>query len=701
MRIRCRYRVVRVSPLFEFILVLSLLSGASTINAQSPTGTPERWIRYYDFAGTISAIQETSDGSYVAFIGSTDLPLLAVDAKGLVRFAKRINPGWGPPAHLAVAGDGGCVFMGMYWHPGEFAIGLEKLDAQGNVQWDRYLFGGMDLFRHPQAIVSVLGGGYVTLEHRQTNGSEPPLYNPWVVATKTDSLGYILWQRQYPADWSVRGVAATSDGGVVITGRANGGASHPGVWVMKLNSSGDTSWSKVYSIESGAYGTSIVESTDGGFIVGAVTTAFGSSDPYAWVIKLNGDGDLSWHKVLLVHAGATSVAERSGLLVVSAGGTVIRLNPTGGLVWAKTYGVFEPGPVIATSDGGFLVGGQHQGSYVALLKANSNGDVTPLCAGNSESIELADCTAEGDDALVESTPAPGYSADYATFLQPVPQQATVVCESVDRDDDGVIDEVDNCPYVYNPDQLDSDNDRAGNVCDNCPVTPNPGQEDTDGDGLGDACDNCPGVANSGQEDADQDGIGDLCDPCPNDPLNDEDGDGVCGNVDNCPTVPNPGQLDTDGDGVGSSCDNCPTVSNAEQLDADGDAYGDACDCAPADALSYSTPSEIENLSLLFQTETQLEWTPQAGVVGFGVRYDIVGGMLSRLRSAHGFDAAGCLRNNNSSSAWMDFREAPPAGDGYYYLVRAQNSCGAATYGESGKIPDPRDRLDDPALSPCP
>jgi len=35
----------------------------------------------------------------------------------------------------------------------------------------------------------------------------------------------------------------------------------------------------------------------------------------------------------------------------------------------------------------------------------------------------------------------------------------------DMDNDGVLDEVDNCPTVYNPDQLDSDEDGFGDVCD--------------------------------------------------------------------------------------------------------------------------------------------------------------------------------------------------------------------------------------------
>lgn len=48
--------------------------------------------------------------------------------------------------------------------------------------------------------------------------------------------------------------------------------------------------------------------------------------------------------------------------------------------------------------------------------------------------------------------------------------------------------VDNCPFVYNPDQTDGDSDTVGNVCDNCTAVFNPDQTDTDGDGMGDACD---------------------------------------------------------------------------------------------------------------------------------------------------------------------------------------------------------------------
>ncbi len=73
---------------------------------------------------------------------------------------------------------------------------------------------------------------------------------------------------------------------------------------------------------------------------------------------------------------------------------------------------------------------------------------------------------------------------------------------IDRDEDDVLDGLDNCPSVPNTDQTNTNLNQYGDACD--PVV------DIDGDGVLDVDDNCIFTPNPGQEDADNDGIGDAC-----------------------------------------------------------------------------------------------------------------------------------------------------------------------------------------------
>ena len=261
------------------------------------------------------------------------------------------------------------------------------------------------------------------------------------------------------------------------------------------------------------------------------------------------------------------------------------------------------------------------------------------------------------------------------------------------DGDGLVALCDNCPSIANPSQVNSDGDGSGDACDNCPNVSNPDQADVDHDGLGDACDpcpldaandvdgdgvcgnldNCPPIPNPTQSNVDGDAFGDACDPCPLDSLNDADGDGRCANVDNCPSVANAVQLDSDADGLGDYCDNCPSVANANQADADGDGAGDACDCQPNDSNDRK-PAEVNPLNVAKTgTIANLTW----GAVGDADAYSVTrGDLASKAVNQYGT----CLTDGLSSPSYDD-ATMPTPGQGFYYLVQAQNhDCGLGSLG---------------------
>lgn len=191
----------------------------------------------------------------------------------------------------------------------------------------------------------------------------------------------------------------------------------------------------------------------------------------------------------------------------------------------------------------------------------------------------------------------------------------------DYDGDGIANDEDNCPLVYNSDQKDSDSDQVGDVCDNAPLEANRDQKDTDHDGVGDVIDNCPYHKNPDQLDKDLNGIGWVCDdedndgiinsldncvPHPNynqsdrdnngigDVCEDIDGDGILGYVDNCLYLRNPAQIDTDKDKIGDACDNCLLGWNPDQLDLNNNGVGDICEDDDQDQV----PNYLDNCPLV-------------------------------------------------------------------------------------------------------
>jgi len=135
-------------------------------------------------------------------------------------------------------------------------------------------------------------------------------------------------------------------------------------------------------------------------------------------------------------------------------------------------------------------------------------------------------------------------------------------------------------------------------------------------------------------------------------------------------------------------------------DVDGDEVDDACDCDPSDPAAFGTPLEVPSVRVS-GVPTNLGWDSQSVETGDGTVHDVVSGELSLLLAEAGFDSACTLAAGVMESRVTDARADPPAGDGYFYLVRARNSCADGTFGDGTDPANARGDLDLLPPSVCP
>jgi YVTN family beta-propeller protein len=131
---------------------------------------------------------------------------------------------------------------------------------------------------------------------------------------------------------------------------------------------------------------------------------------------------------------------------------------------------------------------------------------------------------------------------------------------------------------------------------------------------------------------------------------------------------------------------CATIDSGLRLGGDRDEDGtlNGVDCAPGDAGARSVPTDVAGFA--FQGSA-LVWAEQATAAGSGVRYDVVGGTIAGLRSNGLAAATSCLGSDLTAPAYTDPRPSPTPGQTYYYLVRAENSCGSGGFGPGRAILD--------------
>ena len=200
---------------------------------------------------------------------------------------------------------------------------------------------------------------------------------------KTDSMGVPLWQRTFGGinidqAYSVK---QTRDSGLVIAGFTNSfGYGGYDMYVIKTDKLGDTLWTKTYGGSNWDFAYSIDTTNDGGYIISGGTYSFGKGDEDMYLVKINSIGDTLWTKTY----GGLNQDEAKSVIQISDGGYIltgfsksfgdtlsdiytIKTNPTGDTIWTYKYNGSQAdfsNQVIESINGDFLIAGKRDTSHV-------------------------------------------------------------------------------------------------------------------------------------------------------------------------------------------------------------------------------------------------------------------------------------------------------------------------------------------------
>ena len=245
--------------------------------------------------------------------------------------------------------DGGYAIAGYtlsYGEGGEDLYAL-KLDADGSIVWTRTVGGtGGD---RGNAIIQTTDGGYAIAGYTQSFGSGgADLY-----LVRLDANGNVSWTRTVggsAADlgWSV---VQSSDGGFVVAGYTGSfGAGSYDYYVVKLSATGVLLWTRTIGGSAADYGFSVIETVDGGFAVAGYANGYGSGND-AYIVKLDSNGNVIWNTLV----GGSSNEECYDIIQTSdvgyvitgntasfgAGGYdtyIVKLDSSGSISWSRTVG---------------------------------------------------------------------------------------------------------------------------------------------------------------------------------------------------------------------------------------------------------------------------------------------------------------------------------------------------------------------------
>jgi len=248
-----------------------------------------------------NSLIQTSDGGYVIAgetesfgAGGDDVYVVKLDANGNLQWTKTIGgPASDNGGPLIQTSDGGYAITGYTksFGAGDWDVYVVKLDVNGNLQWTKTIGGKKEDVS--ASFIQTSDGGYAIAGATTSFGAG---YTD-VYAIKLDANGNLQWTRTIGGRGYEIGnsLIQTSDGGYVIAGSTTSfGAGGEDVYFVKLDATGNLQWTKTIGGPGGEAGFSLIQTSDGGYAIAGATTSFGAGGLDVYVVKLDANGNLQW-----------------------------------------------------------------------------------------------------------------------------------------------------------------------------------------------------------------------------------------------------------------------------------------------------------------------------------------------------------------------------------------------------------------------
>jgi hypothetical protein len=419
-----------------FFVLISSISFAQEIEWQNTIGG--------SVSDRLRSVIQTSDGGYLIggysdsnisgdktenSIGMYDYWIIKTDSQGTITWQNTIGGTDDDILNAAIQTiDGGYLLGGMSksnisGDKTENSIGgndywIVKVDSIGIVQWQNTIGG--DTTDELHSVIQTTDGGYLLGGWSESNISSDKSENSngmkdyWIV--KIDSTGNILWQNTIGGNSvdELSSIIQTNDGGYLLGGMSysnisgdktedtNGSTDY---WIVKVNSIGTIQWQNTIGGDYLEYLHSIIQASDGGYLIGGYSLSNISGDKTEnsiggvdyWVVKTNASGIVQWENTIggsnsdLLYSvfqsidggyllAGTSYSGISGDKTENLNGVndywIVKVDGIGVIQWQNTFIGYSADYLASnflTTDGGFVIGGESYSLIGGDKTENSTG----------------------------------------------------------------------------------------------------------------------------------------------------------------------------------------------------------------------------------------------------------------------------------------------------------------------------------------